>query len=199
MVSTTLALAKEDSGKTIRLAVGDTVQITLPELDPLAAWKVDVDTSVLAYAEQADQDSYWLLGEDLATFVRIFQARAEGETPLVMTCQKIGENRVQVLDTFRIFVIVGNPPRRKPAPPAETVTEVESKPARGTSEQVMVLFEVLALALFAFLLAYRLAVVAMDTARISDLMFGLLGIIGSAVVTVYVAWKLVDILVRRVK
>jgi len=197
LVSTTLALNREDNGKTVRLAVGDTIQVSLPEMDTLAAWKVEVDTSVLAYAEQTEQDSYWLLGGDLQTFVRIFQARSEGVTDLVMTCQKIGENRVDILDVFRVQVIVGHPERRKAARPAEEQVAVQAA-ASSPADTIFLLFEILLLAMGAFMLSYRLATLAMNIS-ISDVLFGLLGAIGSGVVTIYVALKIVSILNSKVK
>ena len=197
-MSTTLALNREDSGKSIRLALGDTIQVTLPEMDPLAAWKAEVDTSVLAYAQQADQDSYWLLGEDLQTFVRVFEARAEGETDLVLTCQKIGETRVDVLDVWRVHVVVGNPARRKAAPVTPAAKEAAAEPAPAAGDMVVILFEVLLLAMAAFMLAFRLAILAFNTST-SDTLFGLLGIIGAGTVTIYVAHKIVFILLSRAK
>lgn len=199
MVSTTLALNREDDGKTIRLAVGDTVQVTLPELDPLAAWKVDADSTVITYAEQSDQDSYWLLGDDLSTFVRIFQARGEGVTELVMTCQKIGDNRVDVLDTWRITVIVGNPRRQRQATPAAPAQQ-QAAPAKheGSGEGIILLFELLLMSMAAFLLSSRLATLAINISDV-DTIFGLLGALGTGIVTIYVAVKLVSVLLSKAK
>ena len=201
MVSTTLALNREDDGKTIRLAVGDTVQVTLPELDPLAAWKVDVDSTVITYAEQSDQESYWLLGDDLSTFVRIFQARGEGVTELVLTCQKIGDNRVQVLDTWRVTTIVGNPRRQQAAAPTAAPTPQQAAtPAKheGSGESIVLLFELLLMSMAAFLLSSRLATLAINISDV-DTIFGLLGALGTGIVTIYVAVKLVSVLLSKTK
>ena len=114
-MQTILSVARSDSGGTVQLAVGDELQITLPERQATAGWKTEVEGAALVAATASDEKAqYWEIGEDTQTSVHVLRAAQEGRAVVTSTYQAMGASGMRVLDTFTLEVTVGAPPKSKP-------------------------------------------------------------------------------------
>lgn len=193
-MQTKVTVGKEDNGKVIRLGVGDMLEVSLPETNARAAWRVEVDADVLApVSSPTNTQTVWVLDDADQRHLRTFRAARQGRTQLNMTYGQVEGGAT--LGTFAVEIEIGDPPRPKLAR--------QSVPA---PQLLMILARVFIGASFASFLSFRLAVVAktlQETAESSrmdaNVLLGLLGTVSMAAVAGYVLMRMVAIFANRLR
>jgi len=199
-VQTKVSVGKEDQGKSISLAVGDLLEVSLGETDGRAAWQVAVDGEILApVSSPTNTETVWVLDAPDQIHLRTFRAVRVGCATLTMTYTRIEGGAP--LDTFTIEAVVGNPPKPKLAR--------QQVPA---PQLLVILVELFLGATAAALLSFRLATVAAnilqeqaDLAQISarinvgqaDLLVGLLGTVAMGAAAAYALVRVISMLASR--
>jgi hypothetical protein len=207
-VQTRVSVGKEDHGKSINLGVGDLLEVSLPETDARAAWRVEVDTEVLApVSSPTNTQTVWVLDAADQMHLRTFRAARVGRATLNMTYSRV-EGGAPV-DTFTIEAVVGNPPKPKPIRQEVPISQL-----------LMILLRVFMGAAAAAFLSFRLAIVAANVlqeqtqlAQIAeetkirvqlhvgqaDLLLGLLGTVVMGAAAGYVLVRIIGIFASRLR
>ena len=188
-MQTRVSVDKEDSGKSIRLNVGDVLDVSLPETSAQAAWRVDVDADVLApVTSPTNTQSVWVLDEVEQTYMRSFRAAQVGHAVLSMSYVTVADGNP--LGKFALEVTVGDAPRPKPI-----------RQALPTPQLVIILGEFMLVAIAGALLSFRLAtVVAGHTpGATADLLIALLGTVGMGTLAGYLLVRIVSLFAGRLR
>jgi len=207
-VQTRVSVGKEDHGKSIKLGVGDLLEVSLPETDARAAWRVQVDTETLApVSSPTNTQTVYVLDAADQMHLRTFRAARVGRATLNMTYSRVEDGTP--VDSFAIEAVVGNPPKPKPIR-----QEVPASP------MLLILFRVFLGAAAAALLSFRLATVAANVlqeqtqlaqiaeqAKIrlqvnvgqADLLLGLLGTVVMAAAAGYSLVRIISIFASRLR
>lgn len=207
-MQTKVSVGKEDNGKSIRLGIGDLLEVSLPETDARAAWRVEMDSDVLtAVSSPTNTQTVWVLDEADQMHLRTFRAARVGRARLNMTYSQV-EGGAPV-SSFTLEAVVGNPP--KPKPIRETL------PA---PQLILIFFQLFIIAAAAALLSFRLATVAANVVqeqpqimqaaeyaglRIqlhigqADLLLGLLGTVAMATIAGYALVRVVAFFASRLR
>jgi len=107
-VFSTISVERPDSGQTVRMSVGDILEVNLAEDEPTAAWKAEFDQEILGLVSETTGESVYLLSDLHQRTVRQFRAKKEGQTTLRMLYQRFGDAGVATRDTFTLDVVVGH-------------------------------------------------------------------------------------------
>jgi len=182
-VITTIAVNRQDSGQSVRINVGDVLEVSLSEREPTAGWKAEFDESILGLVAETAGESVWLLGEGDQNTVRQFRAKKEGNTTLRMLYQRLGDAGVATLDTFTLEVTVG----AAPPPPKERVRV-------PLPEMVFILIQVFIFAVAFFVVSFLFGVYAGRPHELPEPTSLLVGLIGAVFAGAVAAWSLIRLL-----
>ncbi|HUT73463.1 MAG TPA: protease inhibitor I42 family protein [Armatimonadota bacterium] len=192
-MQTKVSVGKEDDGKSIRLGVGDLLELSLPETDAAASWHVEVDANVLAVVSSpTNTQTVWLLDEADQTRLWTFRAARTGYALLKLSYDSI-ENGAAV-DHFALEVTVGDAPKPKPI-----------RQPLPASQLIIVLFQSFLIAAAGALLSFRMATLtaqvldlndAVQVAQ-SDLLLALLGTVGLATVAGFLLVRIIALFTSR--
>jgi len=207
-VQTKVSVDKADNGKSIRLGVGDLLEVSLPETNARAAWRVEVDADVLApVSSPTNTQTVWVLDEADQMHLRIFRAARVGRAQLNMLYSSV--EGAATFDKFNLEVVIGSPPKPK------SIRQQVPAP-----QLVIVMFQVFLIAVGAALLSFRLSTVAANVlneqsqlvqlaeqAQIrlqlnvgqADLLLGLLGTVAMATIAGYALVRIVGFFAGRLR
>jgi hypothetical protein len=207
-VHTKVYLAKEDSGKSIQLGVGDLVEVSLPETDPGASWQVEVDSNILTpLSSPTNTQAVWVLDEADQMHLRTFRAAHTGRTMLNMKYNQLQGGAT--VGSFGVEVVVGDAPKPKP------IRQPVAAP-----QLLIIMFQILLIAIGGPLLGFRLATVAANVlqeqgqimqaaeqaqiqVRLSigqaDLLLGLLGTVAMGTIAGYALVRVVAFFAGRLR
>ena len=194
-MQTRVSVDREDNGKSIRLGVGDVLEVSLPETSAQAAWQVEVDTNVLAVVSSpTNTQTVWVLDEVDHMYMRTFRAAKVGHAVLKMSYNSVESGAA--LATFTLEVTIGDAPKlkaiRQPMP---------------APQLVMTLFQSLLIALAGGFLGVRLtmivvaAISAEDRINIGslDLLIALLGTVAMATIAGFLLLRIIALFAGRMR
>jgi hypothetical protein len=183
---TTVTVGIGDSGRAVRLNAGDILEVRLPEKGVTAAWKAEVDESILT-PEATDEGVFVLEGTAQLSAKR-FRASRDGITRLTMLYQSIEQEQIRTLSSFSLDVAVGHPQM------ARIPREQVPVPERFFIFMQVILYS----ATFAFI-SWRLVLISLKHSAVSltDVVLGLLGIGLSGAVGIFLFFRIVWMLVER--
>jgi hypothetical protein len=188
-MQTRIAVDVHDNGKSITMAVGDTLEVSLPENDAGARWQTKVDSELLSpIASMDDTHTTWILDDVDQEYQRVFSAAHEGFTVLEMSYNSIEDGRAK--STFSLEVRVGNA-----AYPKATRRQVP------TSQLVVILAEFLFVAIMGALLSFLAVTLALaqSTELTPKLILGVLGTVGMGAIAGSLGVRIISILAGRVR
>ena len=207
-MQTKVSVGKDDYGKSIRLGVGDLLEVSLPETDARAAWHVEVDTDVLTpMSSPTNTQTVWVLDDADQMHLRTFRAAHQGRAMLKMTYSQVEGGAA--VNQFSLEVTVGNPPKPKPIR--------ESIPA---PQLMIMMVEIFIIAIAGALLSFRLTTVAANAlqekeqiAQIAeraqmqfqlnvgqaDLLLGILGTVGLGALAGYALLRIITFFASRLR
>jgi hypothetical protein len=166
--------------------VGDILEVRLPEKGVTAAWKAEVDESILT-PEAADEETFVLEGTAQLSAKR-FRAARDGIAQLTMLYQSIEREQIRTLSSFSLDVAVGHPQMVKL--PREHVP---------VPERLFIFMQVILYsAAFAFI-SWRLVLISFrhSATSLTDVVVGLLGIGLSGAVGIFLFFRIIWMLVER--
>jgi len=194
-VQTRVSVDREDNGKSIRLGVGDVLEVSLPETSAQAVWQVEVDTNVLAVVSSpTNTQTVWVLDEVDHMHMRTFRAAKVGHAVLKMSYNSVASGAA--LATFTLEVTIGDAPKpkaiRQPMP---------------APQLVIALFQSLLIALAGGFLGVRLtmlvvaAISAEDRLKIGslDLLIALLGTVAMATIAGFLLLRIIALFAGRMR
>jgi hypothetical protein len=207
-MQTKVSVGKEDYGKSIRLGVGDILEVSLPETDARAAWRVEVDTDVLVpISSPTNTQTVWVLDEADQMHLRSFRGARQGRATLSMTYSQVEGGAS--LNEFKLEVTIGNPPKPKPI-----------RQAMPAPQLLIMMVELFIIAIGGALLSFRLTTVAANAlqeksqlAQIAergqmqlqlnvgqaDLLLGILGTVALGAVAGYALLRIVTFFASRLR
>jgi hypothetical protein len=188
-VQTRVSVSSEDNGKSIRLGVGDVLEVSLPETNAGAAWRVEVNTDVLApVSSPTNTQAVWVLDEAEPMHLRIFRAVRVGYALLKMSYDAVADGTPR--GSFALEVSVGDAlkPRRL-------------REAMPTPQLVILLFEFFLVTLAGALLSLRMALVvaARASSATADLLVALLGTVAMGTIAVFLLLRIASFFVGRAR
>jgi hypothetical protein len=165
--------------------VGDILEVRLPEKETTAAWKAEVDESILS-PEAADEGVFVLTGmTQLST--RRLRASRDGTARLTMLYQSIEEDQIRTLSTFTLDVAVGHPERIK--------IQREQVPI---PERFLIFMQVLLYSVAFAFISWRLVRSRFgEAAGLVDVVIGLLGLFLAGTIGIFLFFRMARILVDR--
>jgi hypothetical protein len=207
-VHTKVYLAKEDSGRSVQLGVGDLVEVSLSETNPGASWQVEVDADILSpISSPTNTQAVWVLDETDQMHLRTFRAAHTGRTMLTMSYNRLQGG--ETLSTFGVEIVVGDAPKPKP------IRQPVAAP-----QLLIIMFQVFLMAAAAALLCFRFATVSanvlQEKAQIAqaaeqaqmriqlgvgqaDLLLGLLGTVAMGTIAGYALVRIVAFFAGRLR
>jgi len=188
-MQTRVLVDMQDNGKSVRMGVGDILEVTLPQSDASARWQAEVDTDVLApLATLTSTQDVWILDDAGQRYQRSFGAAREGHTVLKMSHDSVEDGSTKA--SFALEVLIGN----------ATYPKAMRQPVPAP-ELVVILCEFMLVAILASLLSFLLVthVVASQTPAMPQLILGLLGTVGMATIAGFLAVRIISILAGRVR
>ncbi len=188
-MQTKVSVGSEDNGKSIRLGVGDLLEVSLPETDAGATWRVEVNTDALApVSSPTNTQAVWVLDEAEPMHLRIFRAARVGYALLKMSYDSVQDGTPR--GSFTLEVSVGDAPKPR-----------RMREAMPAPQLVILLLEFFLVTLVGALLSLRMALVvaARASTATADLLLALLGTVAMGTIAVFLLLRIASFFIGRVR